>query len=52
MLSFSLQENDDPHFLRMCKALSLGIAYAANVGGIASLTGTAPNLVFKGHLDT
>jgi solute carrier family 13 (sodium-dependent dicarboxylate transporter), member 2/3/5 len=28
------------------KALVIGIAYAANVGGTATLTGTAPNLIF------
>ena len=48
---FSLQQDNDPQFLRLCKALSLSIAYAANVGGIGSLTGTGPNLVFKGQLD-
>lgn len=30
--------------------LMLGIAYAANVGGVATLIGTPPNVVFKGIL--
>jgi len=35
----------------MAKAMSLSIAYAANSGGIGTLTGTGPNLVFKGLVD-
>ncbi|KAK3592647.1 hypothetical protein CHS0354_034725 [Potamilus streckersoni] len=41
----------DPHYMGLCKALSLCIAYSANIGGTASLTGTAPNLVFRGQID-
>ncbi|XP_056017083.1 Na(+)/citrate cotransporter-like isoform X2 [Ostrea edulis] len=44
-------EADSPEYLRMCKALSLGIAYAANCGGVASLTGTNPNVIMKGVAD-
>lgn len=33
-------------------AVMLGIAYAANVGGMASLIGTPPNLVFQAQLMT
>ena len=32
-------------------AVMLGIAYAANVGGMASLIGTPPNLVFQAQLE-
>nr|KAG5700352.1 hypothetical protein BaRGS_029604 [Batillaria attramentaria] len=36
---------------QLAKGLSLCIAYAGNVGGIATLTGTPPNLVLKGQTD-
>ncbi|KAH9524299.1 hypothetical protein Btru_054077, partial [Bulinus truncatus] len=38
-------ERADADFIRMSKALSLTVAYSANIGGIGSLTGTGPNLV-------
>ena len=37
----------EKHFNNISIALMLGIAYAANVGGMATLIGTAPNMVFK-----
>lgn len=44
-------ESTDAEYLRMCKALSLAIAYSANCGGVASLTGTGPNVIMKGAAD-
>ncbi|CAG5120458.1 unnamed protein product [Candidula unifasciata] len=40
------KQKSEAEFKRLGKALSLTVAYAANIGGIASLTGTGPNLVF------
>ncbi|RUS77851.1 hypothetical protein EGW08_014364, partial [Elysia chlorotica] len=36
----------DESLVRLKKAISLAVAYSANIGGIGSLTGTGPNLVF------
>eukprot|EP00934_Nitzschia_sp_Nitz4_P001117 Nitzschia sp. Nitz4//NODE_389_length_21930_cov_67.393920//12226//13995//NITZ4_additional_000050-RA//-1//CDS//3329531874//1117//frame0 len=36
-----------PHVKKFGIALLLGIAYAANVGGMATVVGTPPNLVFQ-----
>jgi sodium-dependent dicarboxylate transporter 2/3/5 len=38
-------------FDKMTIGLFLSIAYSANVGGVATLTGTTPNLVLKGSVD-
>ena len=45
------EEDDDPHFKRLCTGMSLSICYAANCGGIATVTGTGPNIIVKGFTD-
>ncbi|KAK3581969.1 hypothetical protein CHS0354_023442 [Potamilus streckersoni] len=38
-------------FHELAKIFALGIAYAANAGGVATLTGTPPNIILKGYID-
>jgi len=38
----------DPKNLNFSKALMFGIAYASSIGGIGTLVGTPPNIVFAG----
>nr|XP_049578459.1 solute carrier family 13 member 1 isoform X1 [Syngnathus scovelli] len=39
-----------PGDLTVGKAMCIGVAYASNIGGIATLPGTSPNLIFSEYL--
>ncbi|BFZ04491.1 hypothetical protein BsWGS_07530 [Bradybaena similaris] len=38
-------------FLSFAKTFSLAVAFSSNIGGMATLTGTPPNVIFKGLAD-
>ncbi|XP_076108243.1 Na(+)/citrate cotransporter-like isoform X2 [Mytilus galloprovincialis] len=47
----NMNQTESKAHLEICKMMSICIAHAANCGGLGSLTGTGPNVVFKGQSD-
>ncbi|XP_042352426.1 LOW QUALITY PROTEIN: solute carrier family 13 member 1 [Plectropomus leopardus] len=37
--------------LMMCKAMCISVAYSSNIGGISTLPGTSPNLIFSEYIN-
>lgn len=42
---------EDEEFRNFACALKLGIAFASNVGGLGTLVGSGPSIVFKGQVE-
>jgi len=43
-------ENESVYYKRLKKCFVLGIAYAASIGGIGTMTGAATNMAMMGTL--
>jgi solute carrier family 13 (sodium-dependent dicarboxylate transporter), member 2/3/5 len=50
LLASDLGQENDPRFQKFATGLMLAIAYAASIGGIATIIGTPPNVVMVGYM--
>ncbi len=50
LLAKEMGQQDDPKFEKFATGLMLSIAYAASIGGIATIIGTPPNVVMVGYM--
>lgn len=50
LLAKELGRESDPRFKKFATGLMLGIAYAASIGGMATIIGTPPNVVMVGYM--
>ena len=50
LLAKEMGKQDDPQFKKFATGLMLSIAYAASIGGIATIIGTPPNVVMVGFM--
>ena len=47
----SVREEPEGKWVQRGKGLLMCVAYSASIGGIATITGTAPNLIFSENLE-
>ena len=47
----SVREEPEGKWVQRGKGLLMCVAYSASIGGIATITGTAPNLIFSEYLE-
>jgi sodium-dependent dicarboxylate transporter 2/3/5 len=47
-----VKQSNHAHYRTFFLCMMLGIAYSANIGGIATIIGTPPNIVYMGYINT